>query len=90
MVGNLGGNPEFRGFENGDEICTFSVASNKRWMNKKSQKCGEVIHWHQVVVRNSKHLALCQSHLKKVPKYTLGILRKSPLAHKQRIDELYV
>ena len=65
LVGNLGANPEFRRFENGDEICIFSVATNKSWTNKKSKTWGEVTHWHQVVVRNSKYLALCQSYLKK-------------------------
>jgi single-strand DNA-binding protein len=65
LVGNLGANPEFRQFENGDKICTLSVATNSNWKDKVTKEWREITQWHRVVVRSSNLVKVCERRLSK-------------------------
>lgn len=51
IVGNVGRDAEFRTFENGGSIASFSVASNERWKDKSGEWKDRTT-WHNVVVRS--------------------------------------
>ena len=75
LVGNLGANPEYREFENGDKLCTLSIATNTTWKDKTTSEWREITQWHRVVVRASNLVAKCERSLSKGTKiYIEGML----------------
>ncbi len=49
IVGNLGGDPDLRFTPQGDSVCTFSVACNRKWTGKDGQAAEETT-WYRVTV----------------------------------------
>lgn len=49
IVGNLGGDPDLRFTPQGDPVCTFSVACNRKWTGKDGQAAEETT-WYRVTV----------------------------------------
>ena len=47
LIGRLGRDPEIRYLQSGNAVCTFTIATTKRWM-KDGQK-QEKTEWHKIV-----------------------------------------
>ena len=65
ILGNLGADPEFRTFDNGDRICNLSVATNTSWREPHGEAWHEKTEWHRVVVFNEGLVNVVQQYLKK-------------------------
>lgn len=63
VIGNLGKDPETRTLENGNKVCTFSVATTKNWKDKSGEKQTKTT-WHNVVIWG-KLAEICEKYLKK-------------------------
>jgi single-strand DNA-binding protein len=48
LIGNLGRDPEVRSTPSGQQVATFTLATNRRWTDKAGQR-QEQTEWHQVV-----------------------------------------
>jgi single-strand DNA-binding protein len=48
LIGNLGRDPEVRSIPSGQQVATFTLATNRRWTDKAGQR-QEQTEWHQVV-----------------------------------------
>jgi single-strand DNA-binding protein len=60
LLGNLGADPDFKTFENGDKICNLSVATNVSWKEPHGETWHERTEWHRVSVKASNLVALCE------------------------------
>jgi single-strand DNA-binding protein len=49
LIGNIGKDPETRTFDNGSEVCQFSLATSKSWKDKAGE-WQEKTTWHNIVV----------------------------------------
>ncbi|GAP62293.1 single-strand DNA-binding protein [Ardenticatena maritima] len=45
LIGNLGSDPELRYTPQGTPVCTFSVATNRRWTNNDGTQGEETVWW---------------------------------------------
>lgn len=48
LIGHLGKDPETRYTQNGDAVCTFSIATSENWKNKNGERV-ERTEWHNIV-----------------------------------------
>ena len=48
IVGNLGRDPEVRFFQDGNSVCTFRVAVNENWRDRRTGERRERTTWYQV------------------------------------------
>ena len=65
LIGNLGKDPEFKEFSNGDKIANFSLATSDKWTDKVSQEKKELTQWHRVVVKNKNIVRTIENYVKK-------------------------
>lgn len=63
IVGNLGKDPEMRYTNSGQAVCSFSVASARRYTDSSGEKVNETV-WFRVSVWG-KMAEACQEYLKK-------------------------
>lgn len=49
VVGNITRDPELKALTNGQDVCTFSVATNRQWTDKSSGKKQEQVEYHNIV-----------------------------------------
>jgi single-strand DNA-binding protein len=63
IIGNLGSDPELRFTPQGDPVCSFSVATNRRWAGRDGQP-GEETTWWRVSVWG-KQAESCNQYLSK-------------------------
>lgn len=49
LIGNIGKQPETRTFDNGNEVCQFSLATSESWKDKTGE-WQEKTTWHNIVV----------------------------------------
>ena len=76
IVGNLGNDPEVRSFQDGGQICTFSVATSETWKDRNSGERRERTEWHRVVIRSEGLIRVAQQYLRKGSKvYVEGKLQ---------------
>ena len=52
ILGRVGKEPEMKSFPNGDRIANFSVATSKKWRDKKTNEPKELTEWHKISVPN--------------------------------------
>ena len=50
LIGNLGADPEYRVFSNGDPVCNLRIATTDTWKDKASGEKREATEWHRVVL----------------------------------------
>ncbi|MBX3043753.1 MAG: single-stranded DNA-binding protein [Candidatus Kapabacteria bacterium] len=50
LVGNLGKDPELRSTPQGKSVCTFSIATSERYLDKASNEWKDATEWHNVVL----------------------------------------
>jgi single-strand DNA-binding protein len=48
LIGNLGRDPEVRSTTSGQQVANFTLATNRRWVDKAGQR-QEQTEWHQIV-----------------------------------------
>jgi len=70
LIGNIGADPEFRTFDNGDRVANLSLATSERWKDKNSGENKEKTEWHRVVVFG-KLVEIIESYVKKGSKLYL-------------------
>lgn len=64
IVGNLGGDPEMRYFEDGTAVTNFSVATNRKWKNQATGELDEETMWFRVSAFGAQ-AENCNKYLKK-------------------------
>lgn len=86
IVGNVGQAPEKRFFPNGDAYATFSVATNREYVDKKDNQKKQVTTWHNVVAHR-KLADVVASYVQSGDKiYVQGETRKRQYDHSQYPD----
>jgi single-strand DNA-binding protein len=50
LVGNLGKEPELRSTPSGKSVCSFSIATSEKYLDKTSNEWKDMTEWHNVVV----------------------------------------
>ncbi|OFX03818.1 MAG: single-stranded DNA-binding protein [Alphaproteobacteria bacterium RIFCSPHIGHO2_12_FULL_63_12] len=71
LVGNLGKDPEVRSFQNGGQVCSFSVATSENWKDKSTGERREKTEWHNVSIFSEGLVRVAQQYLKKGSKVYL-------------------
>ena len=76
LVGNVGGQPEIRLTQNGDEIANFSFATNDRWKDKKTGELRKKTEWQKIVVFSTGLIKIIKNYIIKGSKlYIEGSLQ---------------
>lgn len=76
IIGNLGNDPEVRSFQDGGQICTFSIATSENWKDRTTGERREKTEWHRIVVRSEGLIRVAQQYLRKGSKvYVEGKLQ---------------
>lgn len=65
LIGNLGKDPEVRSFQNGGQVCSFSVATSETWKDKSTGERREKTEWHNVAIFSEGLVRVAQQYLKK-------------------------
>ncbi|MEL6324211.1 MAG: single-stranded DNA-binding protein [Pseudomonadota bacterium] len=65
LVGNVGQDPEVRQFQNGGQVCNFSLATSENWKDKNTGERREKTEWHRIAVFNEGLIRVIQSYVKK-------------------------
>ena len=65
LVGNVGQDPEVRQFQNGGQVCNFSLATSENWKDKNTGERREKTEWHRVSVFSEGLIRVVQSYVKK-------------------------
>ena len=65
IVGNLGNDPEVRSFQDGGQLCTFSVATSENWKDRNTGERREKTEWHRIVIRSEGLIRVAQQYLRK-------------------------
>lgn len=65
LVGNVGKDPEVRSFNNGGQVCNFSLATSERWRDKQSGEQRENTQWHNIAVFNENLIKVVDNYVKK-------------------------
>ena len=50
LIGNLGGAPDVRTTKSGNPVVSFTMATNKKWKDKKTGEQREHTEWHRIVI----------------------------------------
>lgn len=51
LVGNLGGDPEIRTFQNGGKVCNLRIATGETWTDRNTGERRERTEWHTVSIQ---------------------------------------
>ena len=65
LCGNLGGDPEVKSLQNGNQVASFNLATTESWKDKQSGERRERTQWHRIVIWNEGLVKLCEKHLAK-------------------------
>ncbi|MEP1144054.1 MAG: single-stranded DNA-binding protein [Henriciella sp.] len=65
IVGNVGQDPEVRQFQNGGQVCSFSIATSENWKDKNTGERREKTEWHRISVFSEGLIRVVQSYVKK-------------------------
>jgi len=65
LVGNVGKDPEVRQFQNGGQVCSFSLATSENWKDKNTGERREKTEWHRISVFSEGLIRVVQSYVKK-------------------------
>jgi len=50
LIGNVGGDPEIRSTQNGDQVASFSLATSESWKDKSTGERKTKTEWHKIVI----------------------------------------
>ncbi len=65
LVGNVGQDPEVRQFQNGGQVCSFSLATSENWKDKTTGERREKTEWHRISIFSEGLIRVVQSYVKK-------------------------
>ena len=65
LVGNVGQDPEVRQFQNGGQVCSFSLATSESWKDKNTGERRDKTEWHRISVFSEGLIRVIQSYVKK-------------------------
>lgn len=65
LVGNVGQDPEVRQFQNGGQVCSFSLATSENWKDKNTGERREKTEWHRISIFNEGLVRVVQNYVKK-------------------------
>ena len=65
LVGNVGQDPEVRQFQNGGQVCSFSLATSESWKDKTTGERREKTEWHRISIFSEGLIRVVQSYVKK-------------------------
>ena len=65
LVGNLGRDPEVRGFQSGGKVCNLRIATSETWRDKQSGERKERTEWHSVAIFNENLVRVAEQYLRK-------------------------
>lgn len=86
IVGNVGEAPEKRFFPNGDAYATFSIATNREYIDKNNNQKKQVTTWHNVVAHR-KLADVVSKYVQSGDKiYVQGETRKRQYEHRDHAD----
>lgn len=86
LIGNLGGDPDVKVFNDGAKIATISLATSERWTDKQTGEKKEATEWHRVVF-NNRLAEIAESYLHKGSKvYVEGAIKTRKYTDKQGIE----
>jgi single-strand DNA-binding protein len=71
LVGNVGQDPEVRQFQNGGQVCSFSLATSENWKDRNTGERREKTEWHRISVFNEGLIRVVQNYVKKGSKLYL-------------------
>lgn len=63
LIGNVGREPEFRTFDSGSKLATFTLATSRRWRDKTSGEQKEATEWHNIVA-NDRQAEIARDYIK--------------------------
>ena len=62
LIGNLGGDPEFRTMQSGGDVANFSIATNEVYKDRQSGEYKKSTEWHRIVVFQDGLVAMLRKH----------------------------
>ncbi|MCR9269567.1 MAG: single-stranded DNA-binding protein [Hyphomonadaceae bacterium] len=65
LVGNVGQDPEVRQFQNGGQVCSFSLATSENWKDRNTGERREKTEWHRISVFSEGLIRVVQNYVKK-------------------------
>lgn len=88
LVGNVGQDPEVRQFQNGGQVCSFSLATSENWKDKNTGERRDKTEWHRISVFNEGLIRVIQSYVKKGSKlYIEGQLETRKWQDQNGVDK---
>lgn len=88
LVGNVGQDPEIRQFQNGGQVCSFSLATSENWKDKNTGERREKTEWHRISIFNEGLVRVVQSYVKKGSKlYIEGQLETRKWQDQNGVDK---
>ena len=88
LVGNVGQDPEVRQFQNGGQVCSFSLATSENWKDKNTGERREKTEWHRISVFSEGLVRVVQSYVKKGSKlYIEGQLETRKWQDQNGVDK---
>lgn len=87
LIGNLGGDPEIKSMQSGDEVANFSLATSESWKDKQGEWQSKT-QWHKVVVFNPNLVKVVKNYLQKGSKvYLEGALENRSWENKDGVKQ---
>lgn len=65
LLGHVGGDPDIRSTNAGDQVASFSLATSESWKDKATGERKESTEWHRVVIFNQAICGVVRDHVKK-------------------------
>ncbi|WP_116134333.1 single-stranded DNA-binding protein [Tropicimonas sp. IMCC34043] len=65
ILGNVGDEPQIRTFQNGGKVANLSVATSRRWKNRRTGEVEERTEWHRVSVTADHLVEVVRSWVRK-------------------------
>lgn len=88
LVGNVGQDPEVRQFQNGGQVCSFSLATSESWKDKSTGEKREKTEWHRISIFSEGLVRVVQSYVKKGSKlYIEGQLETRKWQDQNGVDK---
>lgn len=65
LIGNLGGDPETRTFQNGGKVCNLRIATSETWKDRNTGERKERTEWHSVAITSPTLVDIADRYLSK-------------------------
>jgi len=65
LIGNLGGDPTVRTFQNGNKVCNLRIATSESWKDRDTGERRERTEWHSVAIFSEPLARVAEQYLRK-------------------------